>query len=138
VTLRSDVLSACALTLAVVLLACMATLAVGCRCGPPPVELGWDVGLMKSACDRGSGTECSRLGEEYIHGVLVPADFRRGVALIDRGCQLRDERACSAARSVRFLLQDLELRCKYGDQKACENWPRLRIALLQDAGAGVE
>jgi TPR repeat protein len=56
------------------------------------------VQLLSEACERGNGQHCSLLGSNYVNGQLnLAKDVSRGLMLHERGCDLGEPHACTAA-----------------------------------------
>lgn len=66
------------------------------------VDAGRGVTVSDRACRLGAAGACYDLGVKLVHGIehegksIVAKDVPRGMALLERGCQLKDEKVCAA------------------------------------------
>ena len=67
-----------------------ATLALRARVGWSATERE----ILQISCDRRSAEHCTDLGMDLMEGLYGPADTKRGLSALDRGCALRSGRGC--------------------------------------------
>ncbi len=98
---------------------------------PPPASTCANLAACAAACDRGDGASCARAGtlsQDVSAG--AERDHARAFIYLDRGCRLRDARACQLGyagfryayegmRNLEAAVKSDQIACNAGDPNTC-------------------